>query len=90
MAHNPVDTVERDAPDLGRRRTILRIASATAAAATAIYMAPVIVRIDEAEAKGSKRKRDSKRKGPSRRWKVPSRRRRGTARRRSPSRRRWF
>ena len=70
------------AVDLDRRRAVVRIAAATAAAAT-IYMAPVVVRIDEAEAKGSKRRRGSKRK-----W--PSRRRRGTARRRRPSRRRWW
>jgi len=62
-------------PDLGRRRTLLRIASATAAAATAIYMAPVFVRIDEAEAKGSKRRRGSKRRGPSRQHHGSRRRR---------------
>lgn len=82
MPDHPVDTVDRDAPDLGRRRIIVRIAAATAAAATAMYMAPVVVRIDEAEAKGSKRRRGSKR------WKWPSKRRRGSRRHR-PSRRRW-
>jgi len=58
------------------RRAIFRFALATAGAATAIYIAPVVVRIDEAEAKKpSKRKR-------------PSRRHRPTARRRHPTRRR--
>lgn len=80
MANKPTDAAETDAPDLDRRRTIFRIALATAGAATTMYMAPVIIRIDEAEAKGSKRKKGSKR------WKAPSRRRRGTARR-HPSRR---
>src|SRR5215212_8029810 len=69
MANKPTDAAETDAPDLDRRRTIFRIALATAGAATTMYMAPVIIRIDEVEAKGSKRKKGSKR------WKGPSRRR---------------
>jgi hypothetical protein len=76
---NPAVPVALDAPDLTRRRAIFRIALATAGAATAMYVAPVVVRIDEAEAKGSKRR------GGSKRWKWPSKRRR----RRFPSRRRW-
>lgn len=76
-------SVDMDAPDLTRRRAIFRIALATAGFATAMYVAPVVVRIDEAEAKGSKRG------GGSKRWKGPSKRRRGSARRRYPSRRRW-
>src|SRR5258707_3582259 len=51
MANKPTDAAETDAPDLDRRRTIFRIALATAGAATTMYMAPVIIRIDEAEAK---------------------------------------
>jgi hypothetical protein len=78
MANKPTDAADKDAPDLDRRRAIFRIALASAGAATAMYMAPVVIRIDEAEAKGSKRKKGSKR------WKGPSKRHR---RRRSPSRR---
>jgi hypothetical protein len=74
MANNATNAVASDAPDLERRRTIFRIALATAGAATVMYMAPAVVRIDEAEAKGSKRKRGSKRR------RGPSRRRRGTGR----------
>jgi hypothetical protein len=70
--------------DPDRRRCVFKIAKATAATAAAVatlYMAPLALRIDdEAEAKGSKRRR----KGPSRRRaKMPSRRRR----RRFPTRR---
>lgn len=83
MPDHPTAAVDKDAPALTRRRAIFRIALATAGVATAMYTAPLVVRIDEAEAKGSKRKRGSKR------WKWPSKRRRGTARRRFPSRRRW-
>jgi hypothetical protein len=84
MADRSTEAIARKAPDLERRRIIFRIAVVTAGAAAAMYMAPVVARIDEAEAKGSKRKKGS------RRWKGPSRRRRGTARRRRfPSRRRW-
>lgn len=64
-----------EVPDLTRRRALFRLALATAGAATAIYVAPVVVRIDEAEAKGSKRP-----KGPSKRPKGPSRRQRGSRR----------
>ena len=67
-------------PDLSRRRAIFRVAAVTAAAATGIYVAPVVVRIDEAEAKGSKRRHGSKRR------RGPSRRQHGSRRRR-PSRR---
>ena len=70
-----------DRPDLGRRRSLLRIASATVAASTAIYMAPLMVRIDEAEAKGSKRRHGSRRRAPSRRHHG--------SRRHRPSRRRY-
>ena len=66
-------------PHLSRRRAMFRMATATAAA-TAIYIAPVVVRIDEAEAKGSKRRHGSKR------YRGPSRRHHGSRRRR-PSRR---
>jgi hypothetical protein len=78
VPNHPTVAVDRDVPDLTRRRSIFRIAVATAGVATAMYVAPVVVRIDEAEAKGSKRWRGSKR------WKWPSKRRR-----RFPSRRPW-
>jgi hypothetical protein len=78
MPDNRMVSVETQSPDLARRRAIFRMALATAGLATAMYVAPVVVRIDEAEAKGSKRG------GGSKRWKGPSKR----ARRRYPSRRR--
>jgi hypothetical protein len=69
--------VANEAPNLDRRRTMFRIALATASAATALYMAPVVFRIDDAEAKGSKRKKGSKRrKSRRRRGTHPTRRRR--------------
>jgi uncharacterized membrane protein len=77
MSDNQMVSVDTPSPDLTRRRAIFRMALATAGLATAIYVAPVVVRIDEAEAKGSKRG------GGSKRWKGPSKRRR-----RYPSRRR--
>jgi hypothetical protein len=83
MANKRVHTGHCPAPDLDRRRALFRIGSATAAAATALYMAPVVARIDEAEAKGSKRKRGSKRP------KMPSKRHHGSRRHR-PSRRRGY
>jgi len=78
MADDRTETVvENEAPDLDRRRTIVRIALTTAGAATALYMAPVVFRIDDAEAKGSKRKKGSKRrKSRRRRGTHPTRRRR--------------
>jgi hypothetical protein len=79
MQDSQIVSVDTDASDLTRRRAIFRIALATAGVATAVYVAPAVVRIDEAEAKGSKRR------GGSKRWKWPSKRRR----RRFPSRRRW-
>jgi hypothetical protein len=79
MQDNQIVSVDTDAPDLTRRRAIFRVALATAGLATVMYVAPMVVRIDEAEAKGSKRR------GGSKRWKWPSKRRR----RRFPSRRRW-
>jgi hypothetical protein len=79
MANKRVHTGHCPAPDLDRRRALFRIGSATAAAATALYMAPVVARIDEAEAKGSKRKRGSKRP------KMPSKRGAGVTRLRPPA-----
>jgi hypothetical protein len=79
MPDNQIVSVDAQSPDLTRRRAIFRMAVATAGLATAMYVAPVVVRIDEAEAKGSKRG------GGPKRWKGPSRRRR-----RYPSRRRGW
>lgn len=72
------------ADDIDRRQCVFKIAKAaagTAAAAATLYMAPVALRIsDEAEAKGSKRRKGPtmrRPKGPSRRrFKAPTRRRR--------------
>jgi hypothetical protein len=78
-------SVDAVASDVTRRRAIFRLALATAGLATVAYVAPVVVRIDEAEAKGSKRRGGSKRwKWGSKRW--GSKRRRGHF----PSRRRWW
>ena len=80
MQDNQLTSVQTDNPDLTRRRAIFRMALATAGLATAVYVAPAVVRIDEAEAKGW----GSKRRGGSKRWKWPSKR----YRRHFPSRRR--
>ncbi len=81
MANKSTGPIDNDVPDLGRRRAIFRVAFATAGAATVMYMAPVVARIDEADAKGSRRK-------ASKRWKGPSKRR-GPSRRGRGSRRKW-
>ena len=62
MSDEPKFIDREDVPDLERRRTIVRIVMTTAGAASALYLAPVAVRIDEAEA-GSKRGRGSGRRG---------------------------
>jgi hypothetical protein len=79
MPDNQIVSIDSPASDLTRRRAIFRIALATAGLATGMYVAPVVVSIDEAEAKGSKRRGGSKRwRGSSRRYRrrFPSRRRR--------------
>ena len=80
MQNNQPGSVDTDSPDLTRRRAIFRMALASAGVATAVYVAPAVVRIDEAEAKGW----GSKRRGGSKRWKWASKRNRGHF----PSRRR--
>jgi hypothetical protein len=97
MTNTPITVVTDDSDtDLNRRRCMFKIAKAaatTAAVAATLYMAPLVVRIDEAEAKGSKRGGGSRRRGasarrraPSVRGNVPSRRRIRNRRRRIPSR----
>jgi len=67
MTEQPLsDAAQSNSPDLGRRRLVLRLGLAAAAA----YVAPMVLRIaDEAEAKGpTKRRRGpTKRRGPTRR-----------------------
>ena len=80
MDERPKDwTTQPEAPDMQRRRFLLR----TGLAAGALYVAPTVFRIqDQAEAKGSKRP-----KGPSKR-RAPSRR--GFRRPKGSKRRRFF
>ncbi len=44
------DRSHLEVPDLTRRHALFRLALATAGSAAAIYVAPLVVRIDQAEA----------------------------------------